>query len=68
MPDFIVRLKTEPPIHLILEVKGFDPLKEVKRQAAQRWIEAVNADGTYGRWEYAVVARPTEIPAVLTRG
>jgi type III restriction enzyme len=65
MPDFIVRLKTEPPIHLILEVKGFDPLKEVKKQAAERWIEAVNADGTYGRWEYAVVARPTEIGTVL---
>jgi len=65
MPDFIIRLKTEPPVHLILEVKGFDPLKEIKEQAARRWIEAVNADGTYGRWEYRVVARPTEIAAIL---
>jgi type III restriction enzyme len=24
VPDFIVRLKAEPPIHLILEVKGYD--------------------------------------------
>ena len=65
MPDFIARLKTEPPIHLILEVKGFDPLKEVKRQAAERWVEAVNADGAYGQWEYRVVTRPADIPAVL---
>jgi type III restriction enzyme len=30
VPDFIVRLKTEPPMHLILEVKGHDELQEVK--------------------------------------
>ncbi len=65
VPDFILRLRTEPPLHLILEVKGFDPLKEVKKQAAERWMEAVNADGTFGRWEYAVVAKPTEIGMVL---
>jgi type III restriction enzyme len=50
VPDFIVRLKTEPPMHLILEVKGYDELQEVKAQAAQKWVEAVNADRTYGRW------------------
>jgi type III restriction enzyme len=54
MPDFIVRLKTDPPAHLILETKGFDPLREVKAQAAARWVNAVNADGTYGLWRYAV--------------
>jgi hypothetical protein len=31
MPDFIVRLKTNPPIHLTLETKGFDDREEVKR-------------------------------------
>ncbi len=62
MPDFLVRLKTEPPIHLILEVKGFDPLKEVKEQAARRWVEAVNAEGTYGQWQYAVVGKPSDVP------
>ena len=35
---------------MILETKGYDPLEEVKRAAAQRWVAAVNADGTYGRW------------------
>lgn len=61
IPDFIVRLKTDPPIHLILETKGFDPLQGVKAQAAQRWVDAVNADGTYGRWAYAVARKPEEV-------
>ena len=61
MPDFIVRLKTEPPTHLILETKGYDPLAETKAGAAERWVNAVNADGTYGRWAYAMVRQTTEV-------
>ena len=60
VPDFIVRLKTTPPVHLILETKGFDPLEEIKRHAAERWVAAVNADGSYGAWKYALATRPTE--------
>jgi len=61
LKDFIVRLKTEPPTHLILEVKGYDELKEVKAAAAHRWIKAVNADLKYGRWHYAMVSKPTDV-------
>ena len=40
-----------------LEVtKGYDPLQEVKTQAAQRWVRAVNASGGFGSWDYAVVS------------
>ena len=60
-PDFIVRLKTKPPSYLILETKGWDPLEEVKRAAAERWVAAVNADGTYGRWKYKVAKKPEEV-------
>jgi type III restriction enzyme len=66
VPDFIIRLKTEPPAYLILEVKGYDERKEVKVQAAQRWVDAVNADGTFGRWAYALVSRPTEVGAAVS--
>jgi type III restriction enzyme len=59
VPDFIVRLAVDGDHFLILEVKGFDPLKELKAQAAQRWVAAVNADGRYGRWQYAVATSPT---------
>jgi type III restriction enzyme len=65
MPDFIVRLKTDPRVHLILETKGFDPLEEVKRAAADRWVAAVNADGTYGIWSYALAKRATEVPGAI---
>jgi hypothetical protein len=49
MPDFIIQMKSDSPVHMILETKGYDPLEEVKREAAERWVAAVNADGTYGR-------------------
>jgi type III restriction enzyme len=67
-PDFIVRLKTEsaqPPRHLIVETKGYDPLADVKAAASERWASAVNADGRYGRWEYAMVSRPEKVIGVL---
>ena len=64
IPDFIVRL--DNGIHLILEPKGHDDLAEVKAQAAERWVRAVNADGTYGEWRYAVARDPNHIPRLLT--
>jgi type III restriction enzyme len=60
IPDFIIRLNTDPVVHLILESKGFDELAEVKMQAAQRWVDAVNAEGSHGIWRYAVAWKPTE--------
>ncbi len=67
MPDFLIRLRGTPPQHVILETKGFDPLEEVKRAAAERWVAAVNADGTYGRWQYAVAKRVPEIDQIIRR-
>jgi type III restriction enzyme len=61
LPDFILRLRAEEPLHLILETKGYDPLTELKAAAAERWVKAVNADGRHGRWLYAVARKPTEI-------
>ncbi|MCP9470942.1 MAG: hypothetical protein NNA31_13195 [Nitrospira sp.] len=65
VPDFIVRLKTEPASYLILETKGYDPLEEVKGAAAERWVAAVNADGTYGTWRYAVIKKVSDVPSLL---
>ena len=65
-PDFIVRLKTGPlPHHLILETKGWDPLEDDKRAAAERWVAAVNADGTYGQWDYRMAKRVAEVREIL---
>ena len=67
-PDFIVRLKTDPVLHLILETKGHgDPLEDIKTAAAHRWVNAVNAEGSYGKWQYAIVHKVGEIDEVLSR-
>ncbi|WP_448573127.1 hypothetical protein [Trichothermofontia sp.] len=54
IPDFIVRFKTEQPCYLILEPRGWDLQRGLKRAAADRWVAAVNADGRYGYWQYAL--------------
>lgn len=48
-PKFIVRIEGAPQRSLVLETKGHDPLKDVKWQAAERWVAAVNADGRVGQ-------------------
>lgn len=65
IPDFIIRLDREGEHYLILETKGFDELEEVKTGAAERWVNAVNADGQFGTWRYAITKRMTDIPAIL---
>ncbi|RJP18231.1 MAG: type III restriction endonuclease subunit R [Candidatus Omnitrophota bacterium] len=69
IPDFIIRLKSgkksDPPRYLILETKGYDELETVKHAAAQRWIQAVNADGNYGQWDYAIARKPTEAREII---
>lgn len=65
VPDFIVRLNNGPSPNLILETKGFDQLEEVKRAAAERWVAAVNYDGHYGRWQYAIANKVSDVPAII---
>lgn len=67
VPDFIIRLVGEPVLHLILETKGYDPRKQDKLAAAERWVRAVNADGKFGRWAYEMVGKIEDVPAVLDR-
>ncbi len=67
LPDFLARLRsgaTEVGT-LILETKGHDPLAEAKVAGARRWVSAVNAEGSYGRWAYRMVRNPTETPAAI---
>ena len=66
-PDFIARLNGGADRRLILETKGFDRLGQVKRQAAERWVRAVNADGRHGVWAYALVTDIGEVGAAVER-
>jgi hypothetical protein len=65
IPDFIVRVSDA--IHLILETKGYDPREEIKAAAAQRWVDAVNAERSFGLWRYAVAHNPNQIPAIIEK-
>lgn len=65
VPDFIVRLKADPVSYVILETKGYDPLEDVKRAAADRWVSAVNTDGNHGKWRYAVAKKVSDVINLL---
>ena len=65
VPDFLVRLEGEGARYVIVETKGYDPLADVKRAAAERWVRAVNADGAWGEWHYRLVYQPADVPFFL---
>jgi type III restriction enzyme len=56
----------EGNFNLVLETKGYDPLDEVKKVAAQRWVAALNADGSYGHWQYSMARKVEEVPVMLS--
>lgn len=63
IPDFLVRLVSGTT--LILETKGHDDLAEVKVGAARRWVDAVNADESFGHWDYAIAYNPNDVPKLI---
>ncbi len=67
LPDFIVRLEGEGKRHLILEIKGHDPLKDMKAQAARRWVRAVNAVGNLGIWDYDMIFDMSKVEEAVRR-
>ena len=63
-PDFI--LKYENGRHLILEVKGQTTDQDkAKWAAAEEWVQAVNADGNFGTWDFKVLDDPKNIFEVI---
>ena len=55
LPDFIVKLENPASRFVIFETKGHDDRLDEKRSAAERWVRAVNHDGRFGRWSYALL-------------
>jgi type III restriction enzyme len=68
LPDFILRLEAPGEQYLILETKGYDEDAVVKANAAARWVKAVNADGRYGKWQYAVAWKMEEVREKIEGG
>lgn len=65
-PDFLIRLKNG--VTLVLEVKGEDDdQNRTKRDYLDRWVDAVNEDGSYGTWVWDVSFDPNTIPNMITR-
>jgi type III restriction enzyme len=66
IPDFIVRIDSEgSPLNLVLETKGYDPLREIKEAAAHRWVNAVNADGRFGAWMFRMANSVADVSYIL---
>ena len=59
-PDFIVKLTNG--IHLVLEIKGFEPDQvSAKHVAAERWVSAVNNWGKLKKWDFHVCRDPQRL-------
>lgn len=63
VPDFVVQLRSGTK--LILEVKGHDPMAEIKGASARLWVSAVNGSRRFGRWAYHIVRRPTDVNSAI---
>ena len=67
IPDFLIRLRMNGKEvgMLILETKGYDPMTSAKEAGARRWVAAVNAGGSRGRWAYRLIKSPTDTPEAI---
>jgi predicted nucleotidyltransferase len=67
VPDFLARLQEDDREvgMLVLETKGYDPATAAKVEGAHRWCDAVNAEGSHGRWVYRIVTSPTDVPRAV---
>jgi type III restriction enzyme len=64
VPDFLVKLG--PERFLLLEGKGRQTAKDdAKMTAAERWVAAVNGDGRFGTWSYAVARSKAEVRSII---
>lgn len=65
-PDFLIKLKNGKM--LVLEVKGKDDQKnKTKRQYLDEWCRAVNAEGSFGKWEWDVSFRTSDIKDTIDK-
>jgi len=45
---------------------AYEPHQEAA--AAERWVAAVNADGTFGTWRYALARKIAQVRQILDNG
>ena len=64
-PDFVIRRADRKGEFLILETKGFDDQAEIKAQAANRWVSAVNAANLFGHWHFSMARNIGQVRTIL---
>lgn len=70
VPDYIIHLQTKNKsiLKVILEVKGFEDEKaRAKHNAMQKWIDAVNHHGEFGRWVLIQCKDPDKVEETLLK-
>lgn len=66
VPDFLIRLSSGRT--LVLEIKGEDSEQNrAKRSALDAWVQAVNAQGGFGKWCSDVAYQPAQVHDILQR-
>ena len=67
IPDFLLRFRSGKT--LILEIKGEDSAQDqAKRRALDQWVQAVNAQGSFGTWAWdVVVGSPAGLQDVVAK-
>jgi type III restriction enzyme len=69
-PDYLIRWRCEDgrEVKIILEVKGFETEKDRQKEAAaRRWVKALNHDGEFGRWAFALCKDPGQLRTTLVK-
>ena len=65
-PDFLVQMQSGKL--LVLETKGRLTEKDhTKHEYMKEWVKAVNQDGGFGKWEFAVSEKPSDIVDILAK-
>jgi type III restriction enzyme len=65
-PDFLIRLSNRKM--LVLEVKGMDDQQnKTKRQYLDEWVTAINTDGRFGKWSWAVSRRTSDVKDIIRK-
>ena len=65
-PDYVIRLTNGQ--HLILEVKGQPTQQDRSKEIAlQEWVEAINTQGSFGKWACAQSTHPKDIKDIIEK-
>jgi type III restriction enzyme len=63
-PDFLIRFTNGT--HLVLETKGQETQQDIaKREFLAEWVEAVNQQGGFGQWAWAVSTHPKDVAEII---